>query len=75
MFTKPEGWTDEQCVGLPAYVQQWKNEKGEDERIVISCWQLTEEEREQIATTGKLWMSVYGETVPPIALMTTEPFE
>ena len=67
----PSDMTVEQCaplsvlrgvfaeVGLPA---------------VISCWKLTKEELDEINRTGRVWLTVYGLTMPPVALTIAKPF-
>lgn len=41
---------------------------GDRECSVISCWQLTEEERDEVARTGKLYIKVmtFGHPLQPI---------
>lgn len=70
-ITKPEGWTDEQCVPLPAYTG--KDTEGND--VIISCWELTDEEFEQLSKTRKVWLGVMGKQTPPAWLAVQSPFE
>lgn len=39
-------------------------------RMVVSCWQLEPHELEEIARTGKVFLSVAGPTQPPVYLAT-----
>ena len=62
---KPKDWTDEQCVPLPCFI---------DQSQVVSCWQLTQQECEEIGRTGKLFIGVAGATTPPIWITSINPF-
>ncbi|MCY4431396.1 MAG: hypothetical protein OXC11_13525 [Rhodospirillales bacterium] len=47
-----------------------------DEGLVgssISCWQLSEEELEEVQRTGKVWLWVWGQH-PPVAVTGECPF-
>lgn len=57
LLVKPESMTDEECTNLPVH-------KGDGQ--LISCWQLSEEEIAEVALTGKIFASVFGEVAPPI---------
>lgn len=75
VYTKPQGWTDEQCGDLPA----WKgevplDEKGNTTTAIISCWQLSKEDLEEVQRTGKIWLSVTMPVQPPVSLFTGNPF-
>lgn len=35
---------------------------------LISCWEFTEKEKEEIAKTGKVWVKVLGEVASPISI-------
>lgn len=41
---------------------------------VISKWQLTLEELEEVKRTGVVWFSCWGETHPPIWITGSDPF-
>lgn len=41
---------------------------------VISCWELTDAEREEVARTGRVWLHSWGDTHPPIAVGGQAPF-
>lgn len=36
--------------------------------VVISCWKLTEEELEEVNKTGRVYLMVCGESMPPVNL-------
>lgn len=66
VLQKPESMTDEQCVPLPVYTN------GEQ---CVSCWQASWKERWRFLFTGQVWLWVWsGETQPPVALVTHDPF-
>lgn len=66
VFTKPEGWTDEQCGSLPAY-------QGNGE--IVSCWELSPDEIMTLRQNGgKLWLGICSNVQPPIFLTVTSPF-
>jgi hypothetical protein len=61
-------YTLEGCNDLPVtkYVNEANNEEG-----VESCWELTPDEIKQIQETGKVYLYIQGNVVPPV-LLTTE---
>lgn len=62
------GASQPQYLPLPAYTDH--------EGRVISCWELTDDEREKIAKTGLLWLYqlTFGDPLQPIAPMVDCPF-
>lgn len=61
-------YTLEGCNDLPVtkYINEATNEEG-----VESCWELTPDEIKQIQETGKVYLYIQGNVVPPV-LLTTE---
>lgn len=61
-------YTLEGCNDLPVtkYINEVNNEEG-----VESCWELTPDEIKQIQETGKVYLYIQGNVVPPV-LLTTE---
>ncbi len=47
------------CTDLHVHIQPIKG-------FVVSCWQPTAEELEEINRTGKIWLHVQGTTHPPL---------
>ena len=43
--------------------------------VVVSCWKLTAEELAEVNRTGRVWLVVMGETMPPAFVKGTKPFE
>jgi hypothetical protein len=50
------------------------NYKGEIHGVE-SCWQLTDEEIQEIVNSGKIYFAVWGNTHPPICLSTSSIVE
>lgn len=75
IYGKPSDMTDDQCMSLPA----WKgdvpiDEEGNMAPAIVSCWQLSKEDLEEINRTGHIWLSVTGTQLPPVSVFTENPF-
>lgn len=75
VYTKPAGWTDEQCSDLPV----WKGEAPIDEAgtkapMIISKWQPSKEDIEAINRGEGIYLSITGNGMPPVSLFTESPF-
>ena len=70
-----KGWNgpggEPEVLDLPCYVQAVSYQ---DPGLTISCWELTEIEREEVARTGKVWLQVIGPGHPPILVRGDNPF-
>jgi len=66
VFTAPEGVSPEDCGSLPVH---------DTGQALVSCWQLTEEERAEVARTGVVWLWVFGRGTPPVAVEGRSPFD
>lgn len=66
----PSGMTADECAVLSAFAGQdsagWP--------VVITCWKLTAEELAEVQRTGRVWLGVLGQTMPPVWLVGTNPF-
>lgn len=60
-------FTLEGCLDLPA--TQYQTEQGQTG--IETCWELEPGELEQIQKTGKVYLYIMGDTVPPV-LITAE---
>lgn len=40
----------------------------------ISCWKLTPQELEEVMKTGRIWLTVMGDTHPGVAVNGIKPF-
>ena len=70
-FTKPESMDDNECGPLPVH----KGEDTDGYPVIISSWQLTPEEMEEIKTTGKVWLVITGTRMPPVNIRVATPFK
>ena len=50
----------------------WKGEDLHGRDVVVSCWQLDEAERAEVARTGRVWLGVLGGQ-PPVWLTGVDP--
>lgn len=50
-------------------------ETGKLSPVVISCWKPTKEELEEINKTGRVWLYIWGETMPPASVGGQNPFK
>jgi hypothetical protein len=76
VFGKPTDQEDEECLSLPVF----KGETLVDDLqkvypCIISCWQLSKEDLEEVQRTGRIWLSITGQGMPPVSLFTEDPFE
>lgn len=69
-FGKPKDMTDEQCASLPV----WKGADQDGQPIIITKWQLSKEDLEEIARTGVIYIQIVGHRMQPIAPFTENPF-
>lgn len=75
VFTKPKGWTDEQCSDLPVWRGQVPiDEVGNTAETIISCWQPSKEDIEAIVAGKPIFLYVTGSGQPPVSLSTDCPF-
>jgi hypothetical protein len=70
VLSAPEGMTHEEVNPLSVCITT--DEAGLP--LVISCWKVTADELIEIARTGRIWLGVVGQTMPPVWLMGTNPF-
>jgi hypothetical protein len=52
------------CGDLPVHM---------DGKNIVSCWELTDEERQKIADGGNLWLMIVGMHQPPVLITTDFP--
>lgn len=71
LLRRPSGMTEDQCADLPI----WRGVTAHDMAtpMLISCWELSPEEMEQINRTGKIYVGAIGQTHPPIFIITEFP--
>lgn len=71
ILSAPDGMTHDECDPLEVCRTQTPDGK----TVVISCWKLTADELERINRTGRVWLMIWGQTMPPIAVLGESPFE
>jgi hypothetical protein len=69
-LSQPEGMTVEECVPLCV----WRGDIDNGIPVVISCWKPTQAELDEIQRTGRVWLMVWGHTMPPVAISGDYPF-
>jgi hypothetical protein len=68
-LSRPKDMTEEQCDPLSVAIATM-----DEQPVVISCWKLTKEELEEFQKTGRIWLIICGNTMPPVALTANNPF-
>ena len=69
-FTKPEGWTDDQCGDLAVY----KGQYNDGMPCIVSKWQPSKEDIEAINRGEGIYLSICSTGMPPVSLFTENPF-
>lgn len=64
-FIRPAGMTEEECGDLPVYM---------DGQEIVSCWELSGEELDEVKRTGCVWLMVFGQITPPVCVLGVTPF-
>lgn len=67
---KPADMTHEQCEAASVCRTQYDD----GTPVVISCWKVTKEELEEIQRTGRVWLTIVGQTMPPAHVGGISPF-
>lgn len=66
---RPEGMSDDECEALSvAHCVQ------NGAPVVVSCWKLTPDELREINRTGRVWLGILGQTMPPAWVSGHKPF-
>lgn len=69
ILSKPPGMTDEECSPLSVC----RTFQG-DVPVVVSCWKLTQLDMDYILKHKRVWLVVYGVSMPPVSLTGKRPF-
>ena len=64
VLDKPPNMSREECD--PLNILRAATPSGHP--VLISCWKLTRQELEEINRTGRIWLTIYGDMMPPVAL-------
>jgi hypothetical protein len=75
VFGKPSNMTDEQCAALPTWKGNVPFGDGSVTPVIISKWQPSKEDIENINNGEGVYLYIYGEGMPPVALVTENPFK
>lgn len=70
VLSRPPGTTDDQCDPLSVM----RTETADGQPVVVSCWKCTIEELAEINRTGRIWLTIWGHTMPPVMPTGTRPF-
>lgn len=62
---------DTNCYDIHAAKARFQNS---DRPVVITCWRPTPEELVKINLGEPVWLVVWGETMPPVAVTGDDPF-
>lgn len=71
VLNPPPGVSLDECTPLSV----WRGPLNTGRDVVITCWKPTKEELDEIVKTGRVWLMIWGETMPPAALTGISPFE
>lgn len=69
VIDKPESMTRDECGALSA----WQGTV-DGIPVLISYWKLTAEELEEVKRTGRVWLWVWGHSMPPVSMTGESPF-
>lgn len=69
-YAKPKDMTDEECASL----ETWEGTDTKGHNMIISLWMPSAKEIEDIKNGNGVWLSVYGQGMPPVSLYTENPF-
>lgn len=65
-YKKPDNMTDKECGSLPV------NQK---DGVIVSCWELSEEDIENLIRTKIIWLGVHTNVQPPVYLTVHMPIQ
>ena len=71
VLNPPAGMSLDECTPLSI----WRGEVETGSNVVISCWKPTKEELDEIIKTGRVWLIIWGQTMPPAVVGGISPFE
>lgn len=41
---------------------------------IVSCWEMTEKEKEEFTKTGKIYLAIHSNMQPPVSLYVDRPY-
>ncbi len=75
VLDRPSAATPGECEPLSVWRGPLEMEAGHTIPVVISCWKMTAEELAEVQRTGRVWLMVWGQTMPPACLDGINPFK
>lgn len=66
----PPGVSEDDVFSLSVY----RGKTDHNQPVVVSCWKPTPEELAEINRTGRVWLMIFGESMPPAMLEGISPF-
>lgn len=70
VLDKSDSMTVDECEPLSV----WRGIDVNGYPVVISCWKPTDKEIQEIVRTGRVWLIITGDTMPPVQLVGHKPF-
>jgi len=68
VFGPPTGMTEDEVFSLCAARLKWG-----DDRAILTCWKPTRDQLDAISQSGRVWLTVMGQSMPPVALTSENP--
>lgn len=68
---KAQPGTESWVRDLPIY---WQFPDGVQDACVVSCWELSEEEKAEVLRSGRIYFQAFGMTHPPVSIWGTSPW-
>lgn len=69
VFTRPPHPEYESIVELPVHLNHTPYHPS-----ITSCWELSQEDMQLIRSTGRVYLTVFGNTTPPVNVCVKPPF-
>lgn len=44
------------------------------DNCIVTCWEMSEKEKEEFEKTGRIWLSVIGLKHPPVCMSVEQPY-
>lgn len=70
VFGPPQGMTEDEVHSLCAARVMWG-----DDPAIVTCWKPTRDQLDAISESGRVWLIVFGDGMPPVAVASENPIE
>lgn len=70
VMRRPDGWTEDECCDVHAY----RGEAADKHPVIITAWKPTPEELVRLNLGEPIYLCVWGQGMPPVALTLDNPF-